>query len=144
MEITAPEKLLPAAPASRAPANDPVPPIISGAVFVDRKSRFQAHIARATTIDAVRAVMRALREDPRLAAATHLIMAYRLAAGDADRDDGGEGGAGDRMLHLLHRMAKTDIVAVVVRWYGGIQLGPDRFKHITGVLKKLIEESGFE
>ncbi|KAJ3289478.1 hypothetical protein HDU79_004014 [Rhizoclosmatium sp. JEL0117] len=113
--------------------------IFSGEVLLDRKSRFQAHIARASSLEDVEWVLQEVKSFPKSANATHQMVAYRFASGDSNRDDDGEGGAGDRMLHLLERMNQTDIVAVVTRWFGGIHLGPDRFKDITGVLKKLIE-----
>ncbi len=39
-------------------------------------------------------------------------------------------------------MDVTDAVVVVTRWYGGIQLGPDRFKHINNVARTLLISSG--
>jgi hypothetical protein len=32
---------------------------------------------------------------------------------------------------------------VFCRWYGGVQLGPDRFKHINNVARQLLEDHGF-
>lgn len=45
-------------------------------------------------------------------------------------DDNGEAGAGTRILGVCKRMNLEGWVAVVVRWYGGILLGPTRFNHI--------------
>jgi len=36
--------------------------------------------------------------------------------------------SGSRMLHLLDILNVENVMVVVSRWYGGIQLGPDRFK----------------
>lgn len=33
----------------------------------------------------------------------------------------------------------VNVVVVVTRWYGGIQLGADRFKHITNVAQALVK-----
>jgi hypothetical protein len=38
---------------------------------------------------------------------------------------------------MLERMDVKNTLVVVTRWYGGIQLGPDRFKHITGCAKQV-------
>jgi hypothetical protein len=46
-------------------------------------------------------------------------------------------GAGDKLLYMLERMDVRNTLVVVTRWYGGIQLGPDRFKHITGCAKQV-------
>jgi putative IMPACT (imprinted ancient) family translation regulator len=36
-----------------------------------------------------------------------------------------------------------NVLVVVTRFYGGIQLGPDRFKHINHVARKALEVGGF-
>ena len=36
-----------------------------------------------------------------------------------------------------------DVIVVVSRWYGGIQLGADRFKHINNVARALLDATGF-
>ena len=33
-------------------------------------------------------------------------------------------------------------MVVVSRWYGGIQLGPDRFKHINNAARNVLEIAG--
>ena len=32
---------------------------------------------------------------------------------------------------------------IVSRWYGGILLGPDRFKHINNAARNVLESAGF-
>ena len=59
-----------------------------------------------------------------------------------DCDDDGETHAGSRMLHLLEILECQNILVVVSRWYGGIQLGPDRFKHINNAAKNVLEIAG--
>lgn len=75
----------------------------------------------------------------KIARATHNMLAYRIATeGGAvlqDCDDDGESGAGSRMLHLLQILDVIDVAVVVSRWYGGIHLGPDRFKHINNATR---------
>ena len=34
-------------------------------------------------------------------------------------------------------------VVVVTRWYGGIHLGPDRFKHINNAARTLLDVCGY-
>jgi putative IMPACT (imprinted ancient) family translation regulator len=36
-----------------------------------------------------------------------------------------------------------NVVVVVTRWFGGIHLGPDRFKDINNVARNALEECGF-
>lgn len=35
-----------------------------------------------------------------------------------------------------------NVIVVVSRWYGGIQLGPDRFKHINSAAREAVIRSG--
>jgi len=119
-------------------------PWIRGEALTDRKSKFVAHLVRVESVEEVDIAMADLLRDKKVANATHNIAAYRIIGSDGRlisfRDDDGETGAGDKLLYLLERMGVTNTLVVVTRWYGGVHLGPDRFKHITGVAKQLIEE----
>merc|ERR1739845_193407 len=84
----------------------------------------------------------------KVAAATHNIIAYRFFDEDrnvhiADNDDDGEDGAGSKLAQLLSFKGCEDTVVVVSRWYGGIQLGPDRFKHINRAASTLLDATGW-
>lgn len=37
----------------------------------------------------------------------------------------------------------TGVLVVVTRWFGGIHLGPDRFKHINQAARDALEAGGF-
>ena len=123
-----------------------VPEIISGETIIDRKSIFQGHIAYVETEEEVRKVILKLKENRKIARATHNIMAYRIASSRKDTfhqdcDDDGENEAGGRLMHLLQIMNAKNVVVVVSRWYGGIHLGPDRFKIINNCARDLIVKS---
>ena len=53
-----------------------------------------------------------------------------------DYDDDGESAAGGRLLHLLQLMDVWNVVVVVTRWYGGVHLGPDRFRLINAAARE--------
>ncbi|KAG0727345.1 Protein IMPACT-B [Chionoecetes opilio] len=83
----------------------------------------------------------------RSANATHNMYAFRfLPAGSShttqDCEDDGEDHAGGRMLHLLQILDVVDVMVVVTRWYGGIHLGPDRFKHINNAARQILDSCG--
>jgi putative IMPACT (imprinted ancient) family translation regulator len=40
-------------------------------------------------------------------------------------------------------MDVRDVTVVVSRWFGGILLGPDRFKHINNAARLALEANGF-
>ena len=59
-----------------------------------------------------------------------------------DYDDGGETGAGRRLLGMLVENEHTDITVIVIRYYGGKHLGPRRFEIITDLAKRAISKLG--
>lgn len=60
-----------------------------------------------------------------------------------DCDDDGETAAGSRLAHLLDILEVENVLVVVSRWYGGILLGADRFKHINQAARDALEVGGF-
>lgn len=123
------------------------PPVIHGEVITDRKSVFQGHVTTVFSVDQVRSVLSKLHENKKIANATHNIYAYRIYKEDTktfiqDCEDDGENQAGGRLLHLLQILDVRDIIVVVSRWYGGILLGPDRFRHINNAARQVLESSG--
>ncbi|KAK6044563.1 hypothetical protein COOONC_17932 [Cooperia oncophora] len=61
-----------------APSIDDVPTIYHGEVFTDRKSHFQAHLARVSSKEEVKLVLDRLYENSKISRATHNIYAYRI------------------------------------------------------------------
>jgi len=90
----------------------------------EKGSRFLAVIAPAADELAARSTLAALeREHPD---ATHHCWAWRLGSPPRERSsDAGEpaGTAGVPILHVLRGAGLSDVVAVVVRWFGGTKLG---------------------
>ena len=90
--------------------------------------------------------MRELLQDRRIAKATHNMMAYRFKdkAGllVSDNDEDGEDAAGGRLAMLLEMMDVTQGMVVVTRWYGGVLLGPSRFKIINNTAREVLIEAG--
>lgn len=90
-----------------------------------KRSRFLCALAPAGTEQAAQDFVRQIRA--RHPGATHNCFAYVIGAdGRVHKasDDGEPGGtAGTPMLQVLLRREIRDVVAVVTRYYGGIQLG---------------------
>uniref|UniRef100_A0A183TPE6 RWD domain-containing protein n=1 Tax=Schistocephalus solidus TaxID=70667 RepID=A0A183TPE6_SCHSO len=126
------------------------PEIFHGEPITDRKSVFQAHCCRVSSLQEVSLFIRKMLEDGKVASATHNITAWYLRAKlrdssntlslVADFDDDGETHAGARLLHLLMMAANEGVAVMVSRWFGGIKLGPDRFKHINSAASSLLAE----
>ena len=114
---------------------------------------FQAHLCAVDSVAEADAFVALLLEDRRLAGATHNVRAYRIelppaAAGRppvlaADCDDDGESAAGGRLLHLLEVVRARNVAVVVSRWFGGIHLGPDRFRLFSNAARQLLDAHGF-
>lgn len=121
------------------------PLIFHGAPLTDRKSTFQAHACPVTSVEDVRSFLAILLDDRKIERAIHNMLAYRIV-GDftvKDNDEDGEDGAGSKMSQLLELTHAENVAVVVTRWFGGILLGPDRFKHINTVARDALEQGGF-
>lgn len=128
--------------------------------LTEKKSLFLARACPVTSpAHAHAAISHLLAHDKRAAKATHNISAYRIRCPSSttttskatpapqityqDCDDDGETAAGGRLLHLLQVMEVWGVLVVVSRWYGGVKLGPDRFRCITGVAREAVVRGGW-
>ncbi|KUI73201.1 Protein IMPACT [Cytospora mali] len=109
-------------------------------------------IARATTITEPSqrpSLLKALfAAHPNLETASHNVWAYRIHAHksaishhprEASHDDG-ETGAGDLLLRVMRETNSVDTLVVMTRWYGGIMLGPDRWRLMRNVVTSALSE----
>ena len=87
-----------------------------------KKSRFIAHLAPVESREAALAVLQRLKAD--YPGASHYCWAL-LAGNDSAAHDDGEpsGTAGRPMLAVLQHKELVNIVAIVVRYFGGVKLG---------------------
>ncbi|KAK6440060.1 hypothetical protein LTR95_003724 [Oleoguttula sp. CCFEE 5521] len=118
--------------------------------ITEKRSLFLARCTPvASTEEAHAAIAHLLSTDKRAAKATHNISAWRIrSAVNADVtvqdcDDDGETAAGGRLLHLLELTGAWNVLVVVSRWYGGIKLGPDRFRLINQAARDAVVKGGF-
>lgn len=137
--------LEPTRTASVADALDCGVDVYTGPALTVAKSVFIAHVARVNSEAQVSSVLQQLLANPKIARATHpIIRAYRFTDPStgrrhADNDDDGEDAAGGRLAHLLELLGADDCLVVVTRWFGGVLLGPQRFKHINEVARLAVE-----
>lgn len=123
------------------------PPWTISDVVTEKKSVFVARVAMVSSPqEAKRFLHHLLATDKKAAKATHNITAWRIK-GDSgvqfqDCDDDGETAAGGRLLHLLELMGTWNAMVVVTRWYGGVHLGPDRFRIINQVARDAVVKAG--
>lgn len=132
--------------------------IIHGEITKERKSTFQSHLCAVQSMADVELFRYAVLTDKRVAQATHNIAAYRFTGqsvghggaehGTAnisfhDYDSDGETAAGGKLAEMMRLMGVDGVAVIVSRWFGGILLGPDRFKFICNSARKILEENGY-
>jgi len=101
------------------------------AAFEVRGSTFRGRVARVESVDAAEAVVAGEREAN--ADASHVVACYRVRQGDSEtgvllrewQTDDGEptGSAGKPALNVLVQREVENVVATVVRHFGGTELG---------------------
>jgi uncharacterized YigZ family protein len=98
---------------------------ISEGYYTDKRSKFLAFAHHVETIDEVKGVLAGYRK--KYYDARHVCYAYMLGAGREEfraNDDGEPSStAGKPILGQINSNELTDILIVVVRYYGGVNLG---------------------
>ncbi|KAH8666307.1 hypothetical protein BX600DRAFT_511250 [Xylariales sp. PMI_506] len=115
-------------------------------------SKGSTFIVRATQITAASQRQSSMQElfhaIPNLTTASHNAWAYRYKKPDMfgshtireDSFDDGETGCGDFMLKVMRETDSVDTLVVMTRWYGGVMLGPDRWRIMRDCLKEALAE----
>ena len=138
-------------PAEKIPSHDAttMPDWAISDPISEKKSVFIARCARVTDQGETTAFLAdLLATNKKVAAATHNITAWRIRNTETGRtvqdcDDDGETAAGGRLLHLMQLIDVWGAVVVVTRWYGGVKLGPDRFRLINHAAREALVRGGF-
>ncbi|EGW34543.1 uncharacterized protein SPAPADRAFT_59973 [Spathaspora passalidarum NRRL Y-27907] len=115
--------------------------------ILDRNSTFIGYARKVDSLEQAQTYLNELITDKKISRATHNISSWRIKTMDGvqyqDCDDDGETAAGGRLLHLLQMMDAWNVIVVVSRWFGGIHLGPDRFKHINSAARDVLIKGNF-
>ncbi|KAJ5108592.1 hypothetical protein N7456_005267 [Penicillium angulare] len=137
---------------------DAPPDWILSDVVTEKKSVFLARAVQVSDLTEAQSYLDYLTAtDKKAVVATHNISAWRIkqkkegasASADGaetqiqDYDDDGETAAGARLLHVMQLMDVWNVLVVVSRWYGGIHLGPARFRLINDVGRDALVKGGF-
>ncbi|THH27644.1 hypothetical protein EUX98_g6549 [Antrodiella citrinella] len=121
--------------------------IFEAEAITDRKSSFVGRACKISDPSQVPMILSHIMSDRRVARAAHpIINAWRCQVGNIlhqDNDDDGETAAGGRLAHLLQILEVNNVLVIVTRYWGGIHLGPDRFKHINQSARNALEIGGF-
>lgn len=110
-------------------------------------SKGSTFVARAITITSPAQARTALQglflNNKDLSEASHNITAWRVMDGHGikeDSDDDGETGGGRHILGILQSGNVVGVLVVVTRWYGGVMLGPDRWRIMNQVSQDALSQ----
>jgi len=116
-------------------------------IIEDRGSRYSVSFGLVAGKDDITAFLKTLKSKKKYATASHNSWAARITHGGAiyeTKNDDGEVGAGMVILRILQKSNVTDCVVCVTRWFGGVKLMGDRFKHVQDAAKYAVERIGVE
>jgi len=99
-------------------------------IINDRGSKYSVSGGVVKTKEDAQAMVKTLKKEKRFARATHNTWGVILSDGGAIKNDDGEGGAGMVIIRMLERADLKDHLIIVTRWFGGTQLGGDRFRRV--------------
>ena len=114
-------------------------------VVSDRGSRYAVSGGTVAGRDGAEAFVTDLTRIKKFAKATHnswAVLIEQDGQRDPIRNDDGEAGAGAVILRMLEREGLVNHIVVVTRWYGGVKLGGDRFRHVTAAVRAYLAELG--
>lgn len=112
--------------------------------LIVKKSRFICYLYKVNNLDDINKYLNSIHEEHK--SARHHCYAYIIDNSKKASDDKEPSGtAGIPMLNLLEQKNLNHILAIVVRYFGGIKLGTGGlFRSYTGVLKETIDLANIE
>jgi len=102
-------------------------------IISDRGSWYSVSIGLVTGREDIKIFLKKLKTPKKYAKADHHSFAVRISHDGAiyeTKSDDGETGAGMVILRIMQKRNVTNCIISVTRWFGGIKLEGDRFKHI--------------
>ncbi len=112
-------------------------------LIVDRGSKYSVTAIRITSQEELKHALKELLRDKRYRKATHNSYGARYVENGAVieiKADDGETGAGMTILRPMRSANIIQCVIVVTRWFGGIKLQGDRFKHVQDATQAVIND----
>ena len=113
-------------------------------IINDRGSKYAVSGCPISSKADAQAAVKLLKKDKRFARASHNSWGAVLTQGGPIKNDDGEAGAGMVIIRMLERDGLKDHVIIVTRWFGGTQLGGDRFRRIQDAVRHYFEHTDFE
>ena len=111
-------------------------------IIEDRGSMYSVSIGKVTGKDDITLFLKKLKTNKKYLKADHNSWATRMSHDGAiyeAKNDDGEVGAGAVILRVMQKENIGNAIVCVTRWFGGIKLMGDRFKHIQNATKYAID-----
>jgi len=111
-------------------------------IIEDRGSRYSVSFGKVQGRDDIKNFLKKLKLNKKYAQATHNSWAARISHDGAifeTKADDGEMGAGMVILRVMQKESVTNCIICVTRWFGGVKLMGDRFKHLQTATKFAID-----
>ena len=111
-------------------------------IIDDRGSRYSVSYGLVKGKDDIKNFLKILKKNKKYAKATHNSWAARISHEGAifeTKNDDGETGAGMVILRVMQKEDISDCIICVTRWFGGVKLMGDRFKHVQDATKYAID-----
>lgn len=119
----------------------------------DRGSKYAVSGGQVANSAQAKSFLKSLKSKKKFAKATHNTWAVIYREGTVNdlgkdtgnviraKSDDGESGAGMIIVRMLEREAVYDHIVVVTRWYGGVHLGGDRFRHVQSCVNAYLDHA---
>ncbi|PCI51214.1 MAG: hypothetical protein COB49_02485 [Alphaproteobacteria bacterium] len=109
-------------------------------IIRDRGSKYSVSGGPCNSAVEAKAFIKQLCRKKKFAKATHNSWAFLY--GDLPlKNDDGEAGAGMIIIRMLEREKLHNHIIVVTRWYGGKNLGGDRFRHVQNAVRHYLDNA---
>ncbi len=112
-------------------------------IIEDRGSKYSVSMGHVTGRDDIKTFLKTLKSKKHYQKADHHSWAARLRHEGSifeTKNDDGETGAGMVILRLMQAADVADCIVAVTRWFGGVKLMGDRFKHIQDSTKYALDK----
>ena len=112
-------------------------------IIMDRGSLYSVSYGLVKGREDIKLFLKQLKSDRRYQKATHNSWAARISRNGViyeTKADDGETGAGMVILRVMQKESVSDCIICVTRWFGGIKLMNDRFKHLQNATKIAIDD----
>ncbi len=112
-------------------------------IISDRRSVYSVSIGKVHKREDIKAFLKKTKSLKNHHKATHHSWAVRISHEGViyeSKNDDGETGAGNVILRILQKKNMVNTIVCVTRWYGGIKLEANRFRHIQDATLYALEK----